>query len=102
MKRNSILISAAAALLVFLAGMSVIGGQGRTSLLNSEGSQAEPFGGSDPEASVSRAAFLLNTFVTVTLYGTDDGSILDDSLALCKEYENIFSRTLKTSELYRR
>ena len=56
MKRNSILISAAAALLVFLAGMSVIGGQGRTSLLNSEGSQAEPFGGSDPEASVSRAA----------------------------------------------
>ena len=100
MKRNSILISAAAALLVFLAGMSVIGGQGRTSLLKSEGSQAEPFGGSDPEASVSRAAFLLNTFVTVTLYGTDDGSILDDSLALCKEYENIFSRTLKTSELY--
>ena len=100
MKRNSILISAAAALLVFLAGMSVIGGQGRTSLLNSEGSQAEPFDGSDPEASVSRAAFLLNTFVTVTLYGTDDGSILDDSLALCKEYENIFSRTLKTSELY--
>ena len=100
MKRNSILISAAAALLVFLAGMSVIGGQGRTSLLKPEGSQAESFGSSDPEASVSRAAFLLNTFVTVTLYGTDDGSILDDSLALCKEYENIFSRTLKTSELY--
>ena len=50
MKRNSILISAAAALLVFLAGMSVIGGQGRTSLLKPEGSQAESFGSSDPEA----------------------------------------------------
>lgn len=50
---------------------------------------------------LSRSDFLLNTFVTITLYDSDDSSILDDSMALCKEYENIFSKTLETSELYK-
>ena len=53
-----------------------------------------------PETPLSRSDFLLNTFVTITLYDSDDSSILDDSMALCKEYENIFSKTLETSELY--
>ena len=52
------------------------------------------------ETPLSRSDFLLNTFVTITLYDSDDSSILDDSMALCKEYENIFSKTLETSELY--
>ena len=50
------------------------------------------------ETPLSRSDFLLNTFVTITLYDSDDSSILDDSMALCKEYENIFSKTLETSE----
>ena len=54
-----------------------------------------------PETPLSRSDFLLNTFVTITLYDSDDSSILDDSMALCKEYENIFSKTLETSELYK-
>ena len=54
-----------------------------------------------PETPLSRSDFLLNTFVTITLYDSDDSSILDDSMALCKEYESIFSKTLETSELYR-
>ena len=49
------------------------------------------------ETPLSRSDFLLNTFVTITLYDSDDSSILDDSMALCKEYENIFSKTLETS-----
>ena len=53
------------------------------------------------ETPLSRSDFLLNTFVTITLYDSDDSSILDDSMALCKEYENIFSKTLETSELYK-
>ena len=53
------------------------------------------------ETPLSRSDFLLNTFVTITLYDSDDSSILDDSMALCKEYENIFSKTLEISELYK-
>ncbi len=49
---------------------------------------------------VSRSAFLLNTFVSITLYDTGDETILDDAIKLCQEYESMFSRTLETSELY--
>ena len=50
---------------------------------------------------ISAAAFKLNTVVTVTLYDSQDQEILDGALALCDEYERIFSRTLEESELYR-
>lgn len=49
---------------------------------------------------VSSSDFLLNTFVTVTLYDTDDTSILDHCMAICKDYENLFSKTIETSEIY--
>ena len=54
--------------------------------------QAEP---------ISATAFSLNTVVTVTIYDSQDQKILDGALALCGEYEQIFSRTLEESELYR-
>ena len=50
---------------------------------------------------LSRSDFLLNTFITITLYDTDDASILDDCFSLCKDYENLFSKTLETSEIYK-
>lgn len=50
---------------------------------------------------ISRSDFLLNTFVTVTLYDSEDEEILNQCIALCREYENRFSRTIKTSEIYR-
>lgn len=53
------------------------------------------------KAPISASNFLLNTFVTITLYDTDDSSILDDCMALCKDYEAIFSKTIETSEIYR-
>lgn len=53
------------------------------------------------KAPVSASDFLLNTFVTITLYDTDDTTILDHCMAICKDYENLFSKTIETSEIYK-
>lgn len=50
---------------------------------------------------ISRSDFLLNTFVTVTLYDSGDEAILEQCMALCREYENRFSKTISSSEIYR-
>lgn len=50
---------------------------------------------------ISKSGFMLNTFVTVTIYDKDDPKILEGSLELCRSYENIFSKTLEGSEVYR-
>lgn len=44
---------------------------------------------------------LLNTVVTVTIYDSTDSALLDGAMKLCADYEQIFSRTAKDSELYR-
>ncbi len=54
----------------------------------------------EKDGPVSRSDFLLNTFVTVTLYDSSDEEILDQCMALCREYENRFSKTIATSEIY--
>lgn len=45
--------------------------------------------------------FALDTVITVTAYDGTDEAILQDCLALCGDYELIFSRTDPDSELYR-
>ena len=50
---------------------------------------------------ITKSSFMLNTFVTVTLYDTDDLDIVNSSLELCRSYENIFSRTIEASEIYK-
>ena len=50
---------------------------------------------------ISRTDFLLNTFVTITLYDTRDEAILDSCMDLVKSYENRFSKTIESSEIYR-
>lgn len=50
---------------------------------------------------ISKSGFMLNTFVTVTIYDKDDPKILEGCLELCRSYENIFSKTLKGSEVYK-
>lgn len=52
-------------------------------------------------APVSRSSFLLNTFVTVTLYDSQDEAILDGCMDLCSGYEKLLSKTLESSEIYR-
>lgn len=49
---------------------------------------------------VSRSSFLLNTFVTVTLYDSQDEKLLDGCISLCSEYEKLLSKTLEGSEVY--
>lgn len=50
---------------------------------------------------ISKSGFMLNTFVTITIYDKDDPKILEGCLELCRSYENIFSKTLKGSEVYK-
>jgi len=50
---------------------------------------------------LAETRFALNTVVSITLYGTDDKDILENAFSLCTKYENIFSRTLESSELYK-
>ncbi|WP_426155377.1 FAD:protein FMN transferase [Lacrimispora sp. 38-1] len=49
---------------------------------------------------ISKSGFLLNTFVTVTLYDKDDPKILNECLDICRSYENVFSKTIEGSEVY--
>lgn len=49
---------------------------------------------------ISKTAFKLNTVVTVTIYDSSDETLLDQALSLCEKYENIFSRTKESSEIY--
>lgn len=49
---------------------------------------------------ITASDFLLNTMVTINLYDKQDQEILDGCFALIEKYENIYSRTKETSELY--
>ena len=50
---------------------------------------------------VSATSFKLNTIVKVTIYDSQDESLLQEVMDLCDQYEKVFSRTLAESELYR-
>ena len=69
-------------LILLACAAALLGGCGRR--------QTEP---------VSRSGFLLNTFVTVTLYDSEDEAILDGCMDLCREYEGLLSRTIETREM---
>ena len=50
---------------------------------------------------ISISSIKLNTTVQITIYNSQDKSLLNDCLALCDKYELIFSRTNEESELYK-
>ncbi len=50
---------------------------------------------------ISKTDYMLNTVVSVTIYDSQDESLLDEALEICQKYENLVSPTLKTSEIYR-
>lgn len=50
---------------------------------------------------ISMTGFKLNTVVKVTIYDSKDETLLSEVMALCDEYEKIFSRTRPDSELYK-
>lgn len=47
----------------------------------------------------SRTDFILNTVVSITLYGTEDDSVIQECFDLCRSYEDKLSRTKETSEI---
>lgn len=54
---------------------------------------------SDTFQSVSETGFYFDTVVTITLYGDYDTSFIDSCFSLCEHYENLFSRTIPSSEI---
>lgn len=60
--------------------------------------------GCQPAADLSpiKSTFIaLDTVVTITLYDTEDQAVLDQAVALCGDYEKLFSRTFPESDIYR-
>lgn len=49
----------------------------------------------------SITGFAFDTVYTITIYQGGNQEMLDECVAKCTEYEQMFSRTLETSELYR-
>ena len=50
---------------------------------------------------ISKTSYHLNTVVTIQIYDSEDESLIDHCFELCEQYENLFSRTLESSEIYR-
>lgn len=54
---------------------------------------------SSSEEKVSKQGFYFDTIIQITLYGTSDGSYIDECFKLAKKYEDLFSNTIATSEI---
>lgn len=50
---------------------------------------------------ITRSAFAFDTFITITLYDTENTAILDRCEELCRYYENMLSKTKEGSDIYR-
>lgn len=50
---------------------------------------------------ITLSAFAFDTFITITLYDTEDTAILDHCRELCSYYENLLSKTIEGSDIYR-
>lgn len=50
---------------------------------------------------LSQTEFMLNTFVTVTLYDKREEAVIDGSMELCRFYEGLFSKTIESSEVWK-
>lgn len=50
---------------------------------------------------LSDTQFLLNTVVTISLYDKQDEVVLKGAFDLCRRYENLLSKTVENSDVYR-
>ena len=53
------------------------------------------------QISESKSNFLLNTLINVTLYGKHDDENFKEIFNIIEEYENILSKTVETSDIYK-
>lgn len=56
--------------------------------------------GNSSQKQVRKTSFFLNTVITITLYGTEEETLIDRCFELCRDYEALLSRTLDGSEIY--
>ncbi len=50
---------------------------------------------------ISKSGFYFDTVITITLYNTTDEALLDDCFSMAERYENLFSKTIEASDVYR-
>ena len=50
---------------------------------------------------IIRTNLMLNTIVSITVYDNRDVSIVDGAFRLISEYENMFSKTIESSDIYK-
>lgn len=50
---------------------------------------------------VSKSGIYFDTVITITLYDTRQYDLLDECLLLAEKYENLFSKTVETSDIYK-
>ncbi|MCD7956196.1 MAG: FAD:protein FMN transferase [Lachnospiraceae bacterium] len=53
------------------------------------------------EEATSQTGFFLDTVITITLYGDEDGSAMDGCFDLLEEYEQMLSRTVEGSDVWK-
>lgn len=94
---NNLRIALAVAVLILICAAAANFMQGRLLQGKEEAKKTEGKG----TGPIQKTEFALDTFVSVTLYDSDDENILEEALGLCLKYERIFSATLENSELYR-
>lgn len=85
--------------LIFILTVSLIMTASLTGCLNVSNNSADATDTSAPEY-LTGSDFLLNTVVTINLYDKQDEDILNGCFDLIAKYEQIYSRTSETSELY--
>ena len=90
----------ASALLVLASALLFACGKASPEDSGSVGPNSGNSGRPSAENQVSKTSFLLNTTVTITLYGAEDESLIEECFALCDRYEKLLSRTLEGSEIY--
>ncbi|MDD6492235.1 MAG: FAD:protein FMN transferase [Firmicutes bacterium] len=56
-------------------------------------------GCSKEQKRISKNGFYFDTIISITLYGTDDDSSIDQCFSMAKEYEQKFSNTIENSEI---
>ena len=50
---------------------------------------------------ISKSGIYFDTLITITLYDTSQQDLLDECFVLAEKYENLFSKTVETSDVYK-
>lgn len=48
---------------------------------------------------ISKTGFYFDTVITITLYNNDETHLIDECFNICKNYENLFSKTIDDSDI---